>query len=214
MKTTSLILVAALIAAPMRSEEPRPVQPKAGPAAAAVVVVVIGGFVIWKMIRFCKRKFPKNTNGTPGNAMMNTRYGAAFSVSGTCDNDGEDGTGTSFYVMVSPSGNVQTVSSSFVQDLKATQSQVASNGLSMVPVVGASSYSKDGQPIPEGQSPIKYDGVARVVTVGAGGQMIRIERSKDLKEWESMGTVNMPAGHTLQIEDASQQGQMFYRVIR
>lgn len=215
MKTTSLILVAALLAAPIHAEQPRPVvQPKGGAAAAGVVVVVVGGIVMYCVIKFCKKKFPKNTNPPPANAAMNTQYGAAFSVSGSCDNEGEDGEAVSFFVTLSPDGRLSTQAQASAQDLTSMKSQVASNGLSMVPVLGAKSYSMNGQPIQADQSPIKYDGVARVVTVGAGGQMVRIERSKDLRVWESMGTVNMPAGNTLQIEDASQQGQMFYRIVR
>jgi hypothetical protein len=206
MKPLTLLLAALLLVPSERSRaDNTPVaaqQPAAG-AICAVVVIVVGGVIVYKLAKFCQRKFskppdPPNTNDPPAGLVFTLdgpqpSYGGADTPA-TCPScpvsfsplvsDGSATTETAFqltaYVDDSSGAPIAVMAASFVEpdsqqeDWTAFTADLAGWGLTLSPYqLGTSSYSVNGQPCEASQSPISFDAAGNV-TVDLGGPLYNV----------------------------------------
>lgn len=225
-----LVLLLA-VAVPAKAED-RPQQSQAVAIGAAVVVVCVGGYCVYRLAKFCQKKFPKENKDTNSNfSAQSDEYGASWNYApmGSCHPDDGDfnafatqGNGTLFRLNVFLHWSGETsVSMTANTSPEATQSflefqaDVRSHGLEIAGTGdGSQFFSINKVPCDPAQVPIEFDPITRVVSHNNGYQLRRvvIERSTDLINWSSFLTTDASVGTGFAVEDASINGQMFYRV--
>lgn len=230
----SLLVGAALITTPvLRAEEAQ--EPEVQPApivgrAVAAVVIVGGGWVIVKLVNFCKRKFPRGQTNAPPEEFRVAgevgEYGALFNydLPGSCEVQAERGVVGSqpqrpvpvvftMRIVAESTTNVSVTmradaGEQFVQDLAGWSEEMTGHGFD---VFATASYERNRHPCEAEQVPIKFNPDTRTVTVEPGGIIITVEHSADLKAWEPLLIINVAQGTRLLVPDAS-EGMAFYRV--
>ena len=230
MKTLfSILLIVSLL---LPSESRAAEKPKSAAMAAAVVVIIVGGVVVFKLVSFCQKAFPKTEN-PPTNNVQNfesTDYYAASltTVSGFC----YEPSGSSSLLAVSVPSAVMELSGEFVDTGDGFEYRMT--GCRKVPeadCVGFSEfeaslvpwgirlggvdeafYGLNGQPCSSDQVPIAF-GSGPVVNVARGDwvQTVVFEKSSDLVNWEAMLTMTISAEQRVRFSDAGTSNQVFYR---
>jgi hypothetical protein len=228
----SALLLAGLFLLPTN-----PPKAKAGVVVGVVVVtvVVVGGYVIYKLNKFCQRYFspqPDPTNAPPelsfDGAINSAGATCSFSPLGSCYVPGftvaadlfSDTPETPFRLemVVSGDGRPNIALSEIEQvaqvDWNTWQSQLAGWGLTVSDAGGwADSYSVNGLPVFPDQCPISFDAEG-TVTVDLGGplHLVTVEASHDLISWETILATRVPANVPFVITHTSDQGMTIYRV--
>lgn len=204
----------------------------------AIVVVCVGGYCVYKIVRFCQKNLPKdkpaNTNELYSvSGGVGDEYGAAWNHGslGSCLDP--DATGKS--ALLSGTANPATLFTLNVfvaspTELRRTmtadtrpeafqswvqfQSEVASHGLHVSGQNDGTQYfSRNGSPVPAGEVPLRFDTATGQVVHDRGGQLVQIviEASADLEHWQRLASVVHGVGEGFQIADVSEQGFQFYR---
>lgn len=235
-KLLVFLLSCSLAASNLRAQE----KPEANAAGVgvAIVVVCVGGYCIYKTIRFCQKKFPKdklaNTNelySFSGGA--GDEYGGSWNHGslGSCP---PDATGKSALLSgtASPTLFVLNVTVESTTSLKIAmassrnedswqswadfQADVTSHGLTITGRADGSQYfSLNGSPVSAGEVPLRFDTVTGQVIHDRGGELVSIviEASTDLENWQRLASVVHGVGEGFQIADVSGEDKTFYRVL-
>jgi len=227
-KLIPLVLLVALTA---HAQEPEPPKDEAVAWGVGVVVLVGGGVVVYKMVRFCQRHFPRSDTNQPPETNLwaqggySDQYGGAWSwtSSGSCYSpaavaDPANVRLALFRMDCSLENGVLRVrpsmaSTNQIEDASEWFADLAAWGLSMNPHGYGQSFSRNGVPCDPSAVPIRFvpDADHSIVIAGATGRIL-IERSPDLATWEVLNVVSVPAGMRVRMEDVGQAEQTFYRV--
>lgn len=214
----------------------REVNPAGVGVAVGVGVICVGTYCIYKFVKFCEKKFPKDekSNSLSGfYAQGEDETGAAFSYGamGSCapwDGDfsptSQTGTPTTFNlnIYVDPyAGPVMTMTANVGEQFSQTAEEFFADMLSHGLYLsgrpdGAQSFSRNRIPCDASEVPITFDPVTATVRNGLAGsgetQTIIVERSRDLRLWSAFVKTEVGAGAGFRVVDTTQEGQMFYRV--
>lgn len=230
-----LLLIASLVPAPRA-------RAQVLPAVITVTVVVVGGVVVYKLNKYCQRKFskpPANTNDPPEFSLdgpATDGFGATYSYSanGSCWAavgltesltmlPEQSETAFNLMVTVDDSGELPVARTDFYA-VEAEEAQGSWDdletildgwGLYLSPYGGgAASYGRNGLPCDAVDVPISFDSRDGTVTVDLGGPLfpVLIEASHDLQNWEPVLRTVVSVGVPLSITDTSKDGMTIYRV--
>jgi len=72
-------------------------------------------------------------------------------------------------------------------------------------------HSLNGSPIPESESVIRCDPGQAIRVVGGLPYLVSVDCSRDLRFWDRLLSIEVPAGSTLRVEDATRKAVVFYR---
>lgn len=218
------IMLALSLAPCARAQEFKP----AAPFFLGGLVILVGfglGFVSCKAIKACRKIGASKTNLPPEQFQVAGvgEVGAAFFWPET------DPCYAERLVPVAPTVFALTIAVESVSN--ATVTATASTGYEFVqswgefteemghhglvvpssPVLSAS-YERNLQPCSAEQVPISFDFATRTATIGRGGVLVTVERSANLREWETVLRIEVEAGGLpLLVSDAS-EAQQFFRV--
>lgn len=224
-----VLLCVALIGIPHSRAE------RVAPVVIGGVVVIVGGVIIYKVAKFCQRKFPKNppnTNDPPAFIMATPGSGTdaaawTYGSMGSCyvpppsfnaASEGPAAINFSIWIKadLTPSITYLHGGEDGIQDVDGWNADLAGWGLSMSSNGPSESYSHDGVPVPREASPIAFGAdlshMVSVIKDGVPNVTVRIERSYDLVEWGAVLEASVPVGMSLQLDDVSESSQTFYRV--
>lgn len=204
LKPLVVLLLSTVLISTAKAEEPQPVNP--GTVAVAGVVIVGGGYVIYRLAKFCAKKFPKSTN-----TVQSASYCAAWPPG--MDEYCPSADLTATYVEVSGvivSTNQSPVLSvrqgGFVTDEDAWIDSLEALGLSLS---GPGPwFATNGHP---GSAPVWFLSDGQVNVAGPGAVML-LEESSDLRQWHTILTTGLPLGLPWTVQLASPARQTFYRV--
>lgn len=206
--------------------------------AGVAVVAICGSYCVYKIVRLCQKKFPKdqNTNAPSGELNASSdEYGGAYNygVTDYCWVGGGDGLVEAdtnappfiahIKVLIDEWGGVastitasQDTDGSRSQDWSELQAEVASHGLTITGQPdGTKNFERGGVPCSPDAVPFTFDEITHaVVWRGTPGRIrhITIERSADMQQWGNILTVDSTFDTGFEAVDLSRQGQMFYRV--
>jgi hypothetical protein len=214
-------------------------QPAAAGAIVAIVVVVVGGIIVFRVIRFCDRVFPRtppaqNTNNPPEFA-----FGPAhsYAMATTCTTFGSCYTAPSLLAenndptVVELSGAIEETSQGTLAFRMQTTTKLNSTndtvslseferGMAEWGVrfgsAGEVFYGLDGQPSSPDLVPITaqlngFNSAVNACDPAWEHLPVVFERSADLLHWEPILTVTVNVGQQISFSDATYEGQMFYR---
>lgn len=233
-----VLVMAAMLAGHAKAAEPEPEFKPAAGVGVGVVAVAVGGYCLYKLVRFCQKKFPpKNsgsgggdTNSPAGLVAVGDEYGAAYEYSnvGSCQmTPGLVQLPSEFYNPTTFTINVRLENGSSSVSMSANNregtaqtwdqfaSEMAGHGLFLT---GHASYepqfSRNGIPCDGASVPIAFDPNTGRVIHDTGGIMRRVtvERSVDLIDWHPFLVTDTGEGTGLRVIDTTQESQMFYRV--
>ena len=216
-----------LLATNIRGAE-QPPREEAVAWGVGIVVIVGGGVVVYKMVRFCQKHFPRSDTNAPAATNLLAQgadaYGGAwtYAPSGSCYSpsvvDPANARVACFQMdcwlergslRVRPflAANNQTESASeFAADLAAW-------GLTMNPHGEGQSFSRNGVPCEPGAVPIRFlPDIEHTVVIAGTTQAVLVERSGDLATWETVSVLSIPAGMRVRVQDVGELEQSFYRV--
>lgn len=234
-KGLTCLLIGVLLCQPYqaRAEEKKPAG--AG-AIVGIVVVVVGGFIVFRVIRFCQHAFPRppaNTNNPPAlvfgedhdyalatscsalgtcyvpspNLLAEATQDTVFEISGIMSEASQGGL---FFQM---KGAKKLDAETDAVGLWEFQQGLAAWGVRFGSA-GEVFYGMDGRPAGPDQVPITVtlNGANSSVDVSGGyGQAVTFERSSDLQHWEPILTMTVREGQPISFSDATTEPQMFYR---
>lgn len=238
-KGLSYLLVVALSCQHYESRAQETREPAAAGAIVAVVVIVIGGYIIFRVVRFCDHAFPRTpaTNNPPAvifGAAHNYALASSCSALGTCylpepslAAGAESSAGTVFefsgVMAENPNGGLafrmegakKLEAETDAVDLMEFQRELQEWGVRFGSV-GEVFYGVDGQPAAPDQVPItlQLNGTNPLVDASdpfLEHQAVVFERSSDLQHWEPILTMTVSVGQAVKFSDATSAGQMFYR---
>lgn len=242
MSKVVVILLCVSLGAPQLNADEREEGGTGGgclvPIGVGVVVVGVGGFVVYKVYKFCQKKFPKEppkkkpTNSPPEEiegTLPSPEYAASFDYDeiGSCL-CGEGGGSVDLTTTVTltlrvddDEGDVRPVSLTTRQGGESWQdwagfvSEMHERGLTVTGHAGNSSYSRNGQPMDAESSPFKWQQDRRVVKVGAGNYTVTVEASPDLRHWFEILKTEVEPGTVIQVQDTSGAASFYrYRSLR
>lgn len=217
-----LTLVMLFNSEPLKSQEPLPLVIIGG-----VVIIGLGGIIGCRAYRKCERISKSRTNSWPEEMQFQAaaspgEYGANFSWvnEGYCY--AERATpitpvATDIRIVVHSTSNATvTVTAKaghqHVQSWHEFMEELEGHGLPSVHGE-SSSWARNRHPVPAENVPITFDFETRTATIGAGGVLVTVERSADLRQWSTLLKVNVEEGSDpLSVEDATDTGAQFYRV--
>lgn len=208
-KRLSLLLCLALLAPDARAQE-RPTQQGTASCgmAVAVVVIVVGGVVVVKFIRYCKKKLsnPKPPSDPYGVWEGSSCVGTKQSCAGMADVGGPA-------VHVRLSGGTDGMTIERIPDAELVEEQEWESSMAAMGFVthwGSQSWVRDGQRVDGNESRILIhsDGVD---VRGDDMRTVRIQRSFDLVNWEPLTALTIPAAMSFEIDDSSERGAAYYR---
>lgn len=238
-KLLIFLLSCSLAANTLRAQEKQ--EASAAGAGVAIVVVCVGGYCVYRVVKFCQKHFPKD-KPTKTNELYSVSGGAGDEYGGSW-NHGSLGSclspdpGSRFRPSLSDLGTSPTLFSLNVfvaspTQLRKTmtadtrpesfqswvqfQSEVASHGLHVSGQNDGSQYfSRNGSPVPAGEVPLRFDTVTGQVIHDRGGELvsIAIEASTDLEHWQRLASVQHGVGEGFQIADVSGEERQFYRAM-
>lgn len=227
-----IILAVALAATSAEAAEP----PQTAPGiAVGVVVICVGGYCVYKVVKFCQRKFPKESTNSPsafmpqgdGETAASWNYGSMGSCDPTLtpgsDLLAQDSAGTVFTVdvRIDEEGNASIGTSALgeaaTQSWTDFQADVARHGVQITGSADGSQYfATNGVPCSPDDIPISFDAVTQTVDIKDSGGPVRLivlERSRDLHNWSPFLRTRVGTGGPgLRIQDATTAVSMFYRV--
>lgn len=192
----ALALSVVLLAPPAKAE-----KPQEGPLAigAGLIVLCTGGYCVYKLVKFCQKKFPKetagNTNDPPEGIVFNStgtgggKKGGSwnFGDTGSCGEPEKELYGDEEQPVLEPitfvldlwlhPGPVLTHSISIrkgegtFQTWQEFQQEAVSEGLVLTGNAdGSQWFSKDGQPCQAWEVPLHFDTTTMTARHLAGGQ--------------------------------------------
>lgn len=234
-RDVSIVLALAIATSSVQAAEP-PVE-SVGGVAVGVVVICVGGYCVYRVAKFCQRKFPKesgsSTNSPPSFIPVPDNESAAswnYGSIGSCDptlTPGPDllahetaGTLFGVDVRIDEEGNA-TVSVSAnaesTQSWAEFQAEVARHGIQITGNPDNSQYfSTNRVPCAPSDIAISFDANTKTVDLKDSGgpvKLIEVDRSRDLQNWSPFLRTRIGAGgRGLRIEDATTTSTMFYRV--
>lgn len=218
----TLMITMVLGVEPIKSQEPLPLVIIGG-----VVILGLGGIIGCRAYRKCERISKTKTNSWPEEMQFQAaaspgEYGANFSwvEEGFCY--AERATpivpvATEIRIVVHSTSNATvTVTAKaghqHVQSWTEFMEELEGHGLPSVNGE-SSSWARNRHPVPAENVPITFDFETRTATIGAGGVLVTVERSADLRQWAPLLKVNVEEGSDpLSVEDATDIGAQFYRV--
>lgn len=232
------LLVLSMVTEPVRAVEQPQQLNSWGVPVAVVVVVCAAGYCVYRLGKFCQKKFgtgkPANTNELySASGGVGDEYGASWNSGslGSCiSEDGTDllaasesnpATTFSLNVFVTSSASIVTTMSADASDgswqtWPQFQADVAAHGLVVTGQNdGSKFYERNRQPVGEGEVPISFDSATGTVSVSGGGELVGliVESSPDLETWTPLLRLRQDVGTGFTILDTSATGQMFYRVL-
>lgn len=232
-KLISLLLALSLLVTKAEAA-PKPDTGLGAGCAIAVVVIVVGGVCIYKVSRFCQRRFPpKNTNSPPRDFTVTGAavgdFGASwdYGSAGSCDCSGElpapalaewpnEATTVALNITAGPTlemtiGMVRGEPQTFLE----YQDEVVSQGLFIsLQGGGGQHFAHNGISCEPELVPITFNEQTKTICYWGGQGLIKqviVERSVDLLEWTEFLRTQVAEGTRLQIVDTTQVGRMFYR---
>lgn len=193
-----------------------------------VILVGVGlGFVSCRAIKACRKVAASKTNLPPDELQFQVagvgEVGAAFFWPETdpCYAERLAPVAPTVFALTiaveSVSNATVTATAStgfeFVQSWESFQEELARHGLAATTGhTNFSSFERNLQPCSAEQVPIAFNFATRTATIGRGGVLVAVERSANLREWETVLRVEVePGGLPLLVEDTS-EGACFYRV--
>lgn len=216
------------------------IEPASVGVAAAIVVVCVGSYCIYKVVKFCQKKFPPKDDSSnslsgfrAGGGRPADEYGAAYNYGavGSCAEwegdfraaSDEDHTLYRLNILIdSPYSFSQSMSARAggdqqFQTFSQFQAEMAGHGLNVSGAPdGSQSFSINRQPVDPTMSPISFDPItktARNIRVGEGEmRRILVTRSDNLRDWTPFVSTDVGVGAGIQVVDTTRSGQMFYRV--
>lgn len=219
----------------LRAEEP----PRAVGIGVGAVVICAGGYCVYKIVKFCQRKFPPkstDTNAQPSlsfalAASPEDGYGAALEYSsiGSCYSPDDLSFGfveqrnpTTFTlnVVVGQTGVSATMAADsrvgVAQTWNEFAADMASHGLFLT---GRPSYepqySRGGIPCQASDVPLRFDpltGRAEQLSESTDIRRVVVERSHDLQQWLPLLVTDVAVRTRFRVVDTTTDGHMFYRV--
>jgi hypothetical protein len=237
-KGLSYLLIGAFLCQPIQSRA-QSREPAAAGAIVAIVVVVVGGFIVFRIVRFCDRVFPRPPAPAKTNNPPAVIFGASpsYALATTCTTFGSCYTASSLMAedavatVVELSGVIEETSQGTLgfrmqqtTKLNPTNDTVSlsefERGIQDWGVhfgsAGEVFYGLDGQPSSPDQVPItvQLNGFSSAVNACDPSWEhlpVVFERSTDLFHWEPILTVTVNEGQRISFSDATYEGQMFYR---
>lgn len=235
-RDVSILLALAIATSSIQAAEP-PVEAAGAGVAIGVVVICVGGYCVYRVVKFCQTKFPKettNTNSPPsfipqtgGESAASWNYGSI----GSCDptlHPGPDllaveSSATLFTVdiRIDADGNAtigtRATKDAATQNWSDFQAEVASHGIEVTGRPDNSQYfSTNRVPCNSSDAFISFDTTTKTVDLIDAVhpvKLIEIERSRDLQNWTPFIRTRVGSGgRGLRIEDATTTSTMFYRV--
>lgn len=215
--------LAALIAMPTKAQER---QPEVGGVAIGVTVIVIGGVAYYFLTKTCQRLFPKppsKTNelysvGTPTDCAASFSYSSPHSCKlpdPSLTGDEQPPTVIEIEIEGGDAPRVVEIrrSAAPVVAFQGFSGALLTHGIQLSERPGEAYYGLNGRPADGSQVPISFDPSDNSVIVGRGPiRKLTVERSADFETWEAMVTMSLADGQRAVVLDASEEGQMFYRV--
>lgn len=233
LKLPAILALAIAVPSTKAAEPPREVSPG---VAVGVVVICVGGYCVYKVVKFCQKKFPKdtNTNSPPSFSVNGGDESAAswsYGAIGTCDptltpepefvtSDTSSGTLFTLDIRLDQDGDftvrMSASGESATQGWAEFQTEVARHGVYVTGSADGSQYfSTNRVPCRASDIPISFDALTKTIELRSDNPMklIEVERSRDLQNWSSFLRTKVSAGAPdLRIQDATTAVSMFYRV--
>jgi hypothetical protein len=232
-KLIPILLILACLGNQARAEEPK----KAVGIGVGVVVVCVGGYCVYKLVKFCQKVFPpKSTNSNEGfMAVGSDEYAGAYEYSsiGSCwvppdlravniiEDLTRNPTTFTLNIVVEPAGVVTSMTANNKEGTTQTWDQftadMAGHGLFLT---GRGSYQPqfaiNGVPCDSSLVPLEFDPFTGRVTQRTGGDLRRVvvERSPNLVDWSRLLQTDVGVGTGFQVVDTTTDGQMFYRITK
>lgn len=209
---TRALALASLLAVPMDADAQQQPQPEIGIIGVGVGVGVLcaGGYCIFKLAKFCQRKFPKTNQIAQVNAIggYGPQYAGWFEQPWTYDCEDADAPApTTFTMTVSPTAGILSCSAltgeQNYQSFRSYRDEWAEHGIGFTNCVAL-----NGSPAPPGSVPLSIeDGT---ITCGSGGSRLVIESSPDMTRWQPVLSVRTATPFLF--EDTTIRNSTFYRV--
>ena len=235
-RAVTVLLAICFLVQPFESRAQSPKEPAGGGAIIAIVVVVVGGVIVFRVVRFCQRAFPRNpcTNNPPA-VVFGSQHSYALATS--CSAIGGCYVAPSSLLGDSPASTVFELTGEMVEadegglafkmqgskkleataavDLMEFQHELQEWGVHFGSA-GETFYGIDGQPCGSDLVPITVSLNGANSSVDAsdpelGHQAVTFERSADLFHWEPILTMTVSVGQKVSFSDATDGAQMFYR---
>ena len=196
-------------------------------------VSIVGIVCTYKFIKFCQKQFPIGTNTSQVfNPAHASTYGAAwlYEPMGSCTFDlaakppteppAPPATVVTLDIAAASPDSVTTHLSlqrnAPTQTFAEFQAELLRDGLRLNSYPTTSpSLSRTGQPCSEAESIFTFNPIDHTATVNSGYDAIHlvIDTSVDLQQWYRVLSVEVPAGSTIQLTDATiSEAHRFYRV--
>lgn len=233
-RAVKALLIAALLAGQIQPARAEP--PQAAAIGVGVVVICVGGYCVYKVVKFCQKKFPpKSTNAPPEEfSAAGDEYGGAceYSSIGSCytppdfplnsfpyEDTARPPTTFTLHVTVGPGAVKASMSAvaddGMAQDWIAFQDEMASHGLLLTGHPSQPQFETGGVPCDPSMVPLEFDAWTGRITQKREGHALRrvsIERSPNLQDWHPMMVTDVSDGTRFQCIDCTRESQMFYRV--
>jgi hypothetical protein len=207
----------------------------------AVLVLCAGAYCVYKLIKFCQKKFPRtaknkeedsftfNPDGSPDTDAAAFNYGEMGSC-GPCDDElaasltgGNPDPHVNFIldlevsvneeddVILRPALSTDRTPESLITFLEFAKEVQEEHAVKITGTSGSEYFSHNGIPIPKEEAAIQFDPNRRAVKVANGDYSVVVERSFDLQTWETVLHTEVNPGAVVRMVDTTRTGQAFYR---
>lgn len=233
-------LVASMAVGSIQAAEPPEeeviFQPANGGIAIGVVVVCVGGYCVYRMIRFCKKKFPKKdpaTNAPPSSVSFALSNGSGESAGSVCwKTSGSCFTAAAVppaqnvltllaYVDVGPLPTLVPLSHDPEKEM-GTQEEfnvgLAPHGVQWTGVAGDRQFALNGVPVEEHEVPFiigsTFETGVTLSPADPGLYRVVVETSNQPTggAWHELLHMCMPVNTPIILEDTPYGDQNFYRL--
>jgi hypothetical protein len=186
---------------------------------------------VYRLVKFCQEKFPKEDKGTNSLAFSaDEEYGASWSYSsyGYCYESAfqrasapeDDATTFHLDVLVGVGGTIYTTMKAVrgpetVQTFAEFQAEVAAHGLVLADHAEGEPHYERNRITCDGENvPLAIDYLSKTIIHSTGGIMrnVTVARSTNMKDWSPLMTTQVSEGTGFRVVDTTREGQMFYRV--
>lgn len=219
-RAVTILLIASLIGGYLPAAEPEPLPLV---VVGGLIVIGVGGCAIIRKAQKCGDKIAKARSNAleqvefvPAGGLS---YAAYFSwgESGYCVEERLLGPPTTFTINLVV-GQKPVISATqtwaTVQSWDSFKAESAEIGIQVSDGLAPhESYSANLKPCFAKEVPVRFNHQTKTVTLGAGGVLVKVERSQDLRTWETLMRIEAEPGQELQISDATRGESGFYRVV-
>jgi len=212
----------------------------AGPVVA-VIVICFGAYCIYKMVKFCQKKFPRtaknkeedsfthNPDGSPDTDAAAFNYGEMGSC-GPCDDaleasltggnpdphvnfilDLEVSVNDEDEVILRPEMSTDRTPENLITFLEFARETQSEYGVKVTGTSGSEYFSHNGIPVTKEEAAIQFDPIRQAVKVANGDYSVVVERSFDLQTWHQVLHTEVNPGAVVRMVDTTRTGQAFYR---